>query len=394
MAERLSNLGYLALSKETTKGTVATTPSVYVPLFDENIAPDFDLTVDQSAFGNKAKTYQVLPGRRSYTGDVTVVGEPNTAGHFANMLLTQGSSSGSGPYTYPFTLSGSTNPKSYTVDIAKGAVVHRYMGVEAESIKIGFKDNEMQLTCKLSALGSFIVREIASISTTSVTLTSTYSDFSTSPTTGLVASDLVSVMKADGSSQLDTTVASITNGLTVVLGASAAAYAAGDFLVLRPATAPSLTTVTPFLWSRSEFRFATTAASALSATHTALESGTEWEIMHSFNDNKGEWRSGSANPASLARTTGEVMFKAKQFFDTANNMNAFHKNAKNAVVCRHFSETGYELRLTVNNFKWKNVVPKFKVGELFYSEMEAVPQYDSSDGQMFDLKVISNLSTI
>lgn len=394
MAEQLSNLGYLALVKETTPGVVPSTPNIYTPLFDESIAFDTGLTEDLAAFGSKSKVYNVLPGRRSYTGDITVTAEPNTAAHLFNGLITQGTPSGSGPYTYPFTLSGLILPKTYTIDVAKGRVVHRYMGAQIESVGTLFKENEMQFKVKLSALSSFIVREIASIATTTITLTSTYSDFSATPTTGLVAGDLVSIISATGAvADLLTTVASIT-GTTVVLGASAAAFTTGDQIVIRAASAPSLATVTPFLWSRSEYRFGATAAAALTATHTPLEAGTEWTVTHSFNDVKGEWRSGSFNPASLARKTGEVGFKFKQFFDSPTNLNALHKNAKNSVVCRHFSESGYELRVTINNFKVKDVVPKFKVGDLFYSEMMAVSQYDTADGQMYGVTVINNLATV
>ena len=394
MAEQLSNLGYLALVKEATTGVVPSTPNIYTPLFDESIVFDTGLTEDLAAFGSKAKVYNVLPGRRSYEGEITVTAEPNTAAHLFNALLSQGTSTGSGPYTYPFVLSGSVLPRTYTIDVAKGRVVHRYIGAQISSIGTAFKENEMQLKLKVSALSSFIVREIASIATTTITLTSTFSDFSGTPTTGLIVGDLVSIISASGAiSDLQTTVASITS-TTVVLGASAAAFAAGDQIVIRAASAPSLATVTPFLWSRSEYRFGITAAAAFSNTHTPLESGTEWTVTHSFNDAKGEWRSGSFNPASLARKTGEIALKFKKFFDSSNDLNNLHKNAKNSVVCRHFSETGYELRVTINNFKVKDVVPKFKVGELFYSEMMAVPQYDTTDGQMYDVKVINNLATV
>jgi hypothetical protein len=339
-------------------------------------------------------TYQVLPGRRSFDGDLTIVAEPNTAAHITNMLLTEGTPTGSGPYTYPFTLSA-TNPKSYTIDIAKGPNVFRYFGVQASQLGIAFKEDEMQFKVKISALGSFISRDISAIATTLVTLTSTYSDYSATPTAGLVVGDSVKIVSATNAvAPLVTTISSLT-GTTVTLAASAAAFSAGDLIYIAPASAPSLSTVTPFLWARSEFRFGATASAALTATHTPLESSSEWTIMHQFHDTKGEWRSGSFNPASLARKLGGYTFKAKQYYDApSSNLSNFEKNGKVACVIRHFSETGYEFRVTLNNFKWKTIVPTFKVDDLLYAEQEAVGQYDSSDGQMFDIKVINNLSSI
>jgi hypothetical protein len=148
-------------------------------------------------------------------------------------------------------LSPTTNPKSYTVDIQKGQVVCRYWGVEAESIEPSFDKNKMHLNVTVSGLGSFVVREIATVNTTTITLKTDY-DFA--PTKGLVATDTVRLMSADGATTLDTTVSSVdADGITLILGASAASFSAGDFIFLRAAT-PSYSVLPCFEWGRTEFR--------------------------------------------------------------------------------------------------------------------------------------------
>lgn len=387
MAERLSNIGYFAMKKESTKGT-AVTPNTYVPLYEESIFNNLNLNLDTPILGNKVATYQALMGQRDHKGEVTVIAEPNTAARFFDMLLTKGSTTGANPYTHPFTLDNSTNPNAYTVDIQRGQIVFRFIGAEASQIGIDFDDNKMLFKVAISALKSFSIREIASVSTNTLTLTTNYDP---SPTDGLVTSDLVRIFKADGS-VVDTTVSSIGSGTQVTVG-SASGVAGGDFVALRAAT-PSSTTVTPFLWARSEFRFGSTASGALSATQTRVEQGSAWTVKHMFEDEAGAKRSGAFDPAALVRTLGDVEFNTKIFFDTPDEFNRFLSLTKRACVVRHFSETGYELRLTMNNLKVKENNPPVKSGEIVYQEITYVPTYDTSDGQAFSATVINAISSI
>src|SRR5689334_6035648 len=134
MAERLSDLGYLAIAKETTKGTPAAVPTIYVPLYNESMKINQNNVVDTPILAQKYTKYHVLPGMRDYQGNVEIMAEPNTAAFFFDMLLNKTGTTGANPYTHSFALNA-TNPNSYTVDIARGNVVFRYMGVEASEIK-------------------------------------------------------------------------------------------------------------------------------------------------------------------------------------------------------------------------------------------------------------------
>src|SRR6266496_3220331 len=215
--ERLGNLGYLLMGKETTKGT-AVIPSTAIPIYKESFNTMLNHDEDNPIVGLNVMPYNMYMGLRDHEGSFTALGDPNVAQYLFDMLLTQGTVTGANPYTHPYTVGSSA--KSYTIDILKGQVVHRYFGVEAEEMDVAFNKNKMELTPKVSALGSFIVREIATVSTTTITLTTAYDP---APNKGLVATDLVRIMKADGSSSLDTTVSTVNaDGITVVLGASAA----------------------------------------------------------------------------------------------------------------------------------------------------------------------------
>jgi hypothetical protein len=211
----------------------------------------------------------------------------------------------------------------------------------------------------------------------------------------LVVGDLVRVYKSATGATLDTTIASVNaDGVTVTLGASAAAFAAGDMLYLRPATV-SFNSLSPFLWSNLEFRFGSTAAAALSATQTQLDDGSTFEIMHNFVNDEGEKRSGSFDPASLVRALGAASLSVKKFFDTPEDVQIYNGLSKRAVVIRMFAGLTrlYECRITMNNIKTPNPVASIKNGgEINYSEFDYIPQYDPTDGQALDIKVINGLA--
>jgi hypothetical protein len=319
--------------------------------------------------------------------------EPNTAGHLLNMLLTKGTTTGAGPYTHPFTLSASADPKSYTVDILKGQVVARFIGVEIGELSNDYDKNKMTFKVKFSALKSFITREVSSVTGSGPYTVTLKTNYDPNPTDGLVVGDVIRVFLAGGTT-IDCAVATIPNGQTFTTSTNVSTAADGDTIALRAAT-PSLALKTPFMWATTEYRFGANATAALSATQTRIEQGSKYTIMHKFEDENGAQRSGSFDPAALVRTIGDIELDVKKFFDTPEEMNRFLTNTQRSLVIRHYSEgSTYELRITINAFKFKSNPVKSKFGDVLYAEGKLIPDYNTSDAQAFDIKVINNLSTI
>ena len=393
MPERNASLGYVAIKKETTAGT-AVTPNVYVPYYKQSMTTAFNIVEDEPIVGSKWARYQNLRGHRTHTGSITIMAEANSIGYFMDMLCTKTATSGSNPYTHTFKDSTSTQPNSYTMDISFGSQVVRFIGVQASKVTFGFEGDLMTATFDLSALKALYGREILTISTTTINLTN--DTYTASSSDGFVASDLISVVDDAGvTASLSTTVASITDGDTIVAGASAAAFAAGDMVVLRPAT-PSYTLLEPFLWNRTQFKFGATAAAAASATQTRLDAGTEFSIMHEFEDAGGTNRSGDFDPASLPRTTYDVNFKIKKFFDDVTDVKYWNSLTKRAVYITSVSGSTnqYELRLTINNMQPRTMDNPTESKATIFWETDYAPRYDTTDSQAFDLKVINTVSTI
>lgn len=400
MSERLGNLGYFGLVKETVKGTPLV-PTDFVPIYNESLDTDGGFIDQQPIFGNKNKTFNTVPGQRTHKGEVTILAEPNVTAKLIDSLLTKASTTGAGPYVHTFGLSAATDPNSYTIDVSTGNVVKRFWGVQASKISPAWNKNELQLKVGLSALGSFRSRDIATVATTTLTLADPKGIYNGAPNKGLVVGDLVRIYKSSTGATLDTTIATVNvDGITVTLAASAAAFAAGDTIALRPAT-PSMTLLDSFLWSRTEFRFAATAAAALTAPQTRVESGSEFELMHDFNDDGGEARSGNFDPATLIRKTGDANLKVKKYFDTTEDLANFQNLTKTACVIRHWSGTQvagvgqYELRIVFNNLKTDGkITPSLKADDIEYSEIDYHINYDTSDAASWSVVVINNLATI
>ena len=390
MPTRLANLGYLAIKKQSSKDT-GVIPDKYVPLYSESFNTMVNLDADSPIAGNKAKTFQHIQGVRHHMGEVQVLAEPNTAGYFFDMFLKKGSTTGSNPYTHPFTLDPATDPNAYTVDICKGQVVYRFIGVECYEIGHEYDENKMLLNLSLAARKSFIAREVASLASDTITFKTNYDP---TPTAGIVAGDLMRLHLAAGTT-VDLTVLSVDSATAITFTTTPTGAADGDTVTLRPAT-PSFSLVTPFLWSKTQFRFGANATAALSATHTPLQSGSAWTLQHELEENEGAKRSGSFDPVELVRAQGDGELKIKIRFDDPHDMNKFLSVQKRACVIRHFSGTGdiHELRVTLNNLKFEENPVELNTGEIVYAEGALKPEYDSSDAQLFDVKVINAVATI
>lgn len=397
---RLSNIGYMMLSKETAPG-VAVAPAIAIPLYDESLNTDGGFQDLEPAFGTKFATYQTLPGTRSHKGSVTCLFEANTAAHLFNGLLTIGSSSNAGGvYTYPYTLGSTTG--SYTIDISMGGnIVKRFIGAQFSEISPSWNKNEAQAKVSISALGSLEAREITSMSGSGpfvITLNDPNGVFDGNPTRGFVTGDLIRFYKVSSATSVaDCAITAITNTtITCTLSTgSMTGIGSGDAVHLRPAT-PSFNNVQPFMWDKTRFCFGATATAALAASHTPVESGSTWTIKHNFADDNGADRSGSFDPASLDRTIGDIDLTIKKLFDTPEDVVAFKNMNKSACVVRMFAgpTNQYELRITYNALIMDTPVGNLKSGDLIYATEKYHTNMNFTDSQAFDVKVLNALTTV
>ena len=394
--ERNSNLGYLAVGKQSAKGT-AVTPAVYLPIYDADITTNPNFQKQNPIIGTKFANRSTLRGLREHNGSITVEGEPTTVGYIVDMFAKKGSTTGSDPYTHPFTLSKTADPNYYTLDISYVSHVKRYIGAGVSKIEESWEDNELRLKCDISCLKVWDGREVASVTGSGPYTITFKTEYDPSPTTGLVVGDTIQLFDVSVGSYIDCIVDTIENATDITVSENVSAGTAGDFVTLKPATSPSYSNKPTFEWANTEYRFGATAAAALSAAHTGLEQDTSLVLSHPFEDDAGSHRSGSHDPVSLPRMQGDYEFKTKKYFDTPEDLQYYSSMDKRACVVRHFAYSGaltYELRITLNNLTQANPEPKMKSEEILYSEIEFTGNYDTSDAQGMDIKVLNGTSSI
>lgn len=391
--ERNASLGYIAVIKQASKLVVAGVPNIYLPIYQADINTNANFQSQNPIIGNKFARRSTLRGQREHTGSILVEGEPNTCKIMANMFMSKGSESTSGSMiTTPFTLSKTVDPIYYTADISYVTHVVRYVGMACSEIKEDWQDNELRLNCKVSALKVWDGREVDSVALQVITFKT---DYDPSPTTGLFTGDTLQIYRAATDTYINCVVSAVTNATQITVTGTLTGAVGGDMVTIKPASAPSYAVLPTFTFANTEFRFAVDAATALTAVHTPLEQDSSVTLMHPFNDEKGEKRSGSYDPASLVRMLGDYEFTAKKYFDTPIDMLQYSNMAKRACVVRHFSYSGvntYEMRLTFNNMTQDNPRPSLKSDEVLYSEIKNTGNYDATDVAGMGLTVIAGIS--
>lgn len=398
MAERLYNDGYLGLIQEVTPG-VALTPTDFGQVYNFKVKTMRNFNKLAPAAGNSYGVQQVTAGLRDHTGTLEALFEPNTAEKLVAMMLTQSSRTGSGPYTGVYALS-SNNPAgySYTIEVSDGYSAQRYFGCQVEGLSLSLNENEWRITPKISAVGSFQGREVSSYTSGSPNVIVLKTDYDPSPTTGLVAGDIIQYVKASGA-VTNLVVSVVTNGTTISTTPNTTTItgaAAGDMIRLRALT-PSFTMLPPVLWSNTQFCFGATASAALSAAQTRVDTGSTWTVEYPFKDSKGEHRSGDQDPATLLRKPAEATLTIKKYFDGPLDVQAFNNISKSACVIRHYVYSGgttYEFRVTLNHLVTDDPTPEFTAGEINYSNIKYICQQDSSDNQAFAITILNSNATL
>jgi hypothetical protein len=260
-----------------------------------------------------------------------------------------------------------------------------------------FEDNVMKLNLNVSALGQFSIAPITSASTTAVVLATDYDD---APNKGVVAGDTLVFVKVTGGTS-DTyeekAISAVNvNGTGVTVSALSGTYTTGDYCYIKKQTL-SPTLGEPFKWSNTKFYFGDTAAAALAGSETKVEKGSIAEIIHDFEDDGGAKRSGSLDPAALVRKAVDVDVKIKKTFDDYKDFERFISVRKRALVIRSFGTVisgsdKNELRITINNIKMKEAPNPLRTGEIIYLDAAFSPQYDTSDSQGLDIKLINDVA--
>lgn len=393
MPTRPSNLGYVAARRESTKGTPAGAPNVFLKAYSESLSVIEEKISDNPLSGNNFMRQQVIPNYRSYMGELQVQANVATALYLFDMLMVHTGTAGSGTYTHTFQfMNGLTalNPKSYTLDISYGNVVERFAGVELRELAAEYDEAKLLYNLQVTALNAFQVCEIDDVAAAVVTLkTNVYDD----PTALLVAGDLVRLYDVSAGTSQDFTIDSI-DGLEVTLSGSPSGIADGDLFYLRP-QAVTLVDPSPLLWPRTQYFFGTDVADALGNDQTRIDEGS-YTLSYALQTDEGERRSGSYAIAELVRTLADASATIRRFFDDPQELHQFLTNATRTMVIRHLSadNTAHYIEIEFHKTRLNNYPTELNSGDPIYSENEILAEFDEVVGHAITVKVVNAVASL
>lgn len=398
--ESIGNTGYIAFGPEAVIGTPVI-PADMGFLDTETMATNYNLEDQTPISGQLMDTYQVLPGLRSHTGDITIVAEPNTATYLSDMFLSRGSVTSS--YTFTVTSANATIGATYT----NNSVTFTVVATIAAATTLLMTSSGAPLTSgtltKATGTGDATITFSAAVNTTnswpftlavpgkSYTIDIPVGQGLVKRFWGCMAETLApswsknqlmlkASLSALGSFQgrmitsvagsgpytvtLDTTYTQNPT-LGLVTGDLIAFYDSSNAIVNAAVTAVTNATqfttstnvsafvsgdfvylrqqtltpnvLTPFLWSNTSFCPGATAAAALTATPVRVEQGSVWNLSWPFESKDGSQRSGNADPASLIRLTAQPTLDIKKFFGSPQDVENYNQLNKTAWQIRHYA---------------------------------------------------------
>lgn len=398
-ATYLSDNSYLAIGEESVAGT-AVIPSNFVPLISENIKTIVNHTADRRMKGVSWKTTGVLRGNRTHEGDIVVLGDPDTLGHFLNMVFNKASDSGSTPtYTHTFNVG---SPSSYTFDIKKGAYVQRFFGVYVEKLKIDFQDGQMQLTVSISAMGQFSTATLGVALTGAGMTAATFDDeYDIAPARGLVAADVLAVgLTAGGFTNVTLlTVTAAQSGVT--FASTSLTSAVGVPLYLVPQTPSFATLSDPFYFGNLFAGFGAATAAAATAAGARSTATAIYDLTITFTNNLFKANGSSRfDPVQIMVGTQEAQIQLKQLFQTVAQKQDWQDRVKQALTLVFYGKmtdtamtAPEKLTLTFNNIKLIDHANEIKVGEFIMDDESFEVLYDTSDSQAVQAILINKTAS-
>ena len=395
---RLRNLDYTAIKVQTDKNT-AVIPDTYIQDSTLDMKPSgVNGGEDTRTAGNKAARQKLLRGLRTYEGTWNLFAEPNTTYYLLNMLYAAGTTTGVGPYTTVFDVTSTTEPKAYTMDVAKNGKVERFIGVEAKGLSDAYEegDNTAHWETELVAHNHFSSALISATpigaGPSTVILKTT---FDPSPTAGLVVGDTMTARNVSADTYTSLTIASIVDATSFTTTENATSLSEDDELYIAPQTGITFATEqTAFEWGTHTLKLAATIAALGAASNICAEQDTTLKLIHGIENDTGNTCMGNLHPTQMRRmmSDAEVSVKRRKGDDENLDIQYLHRVAQ-SIQYNWTSESIYSLVVTGNSVQIEeNEVPA-NSGELYYNTSTYKPGWDSVTSKNLGVTLVNNLDT-
>ena len=379
----------LGIKVEATAGT-AVKPDTFIPLVSESIKNVFNYSPDRRMKGLNWKSDDLLVGPRKHEGDLVILADPDNLGHFLNMVMTKGTTTGGATgYTHPFTVG---NSKSYTIEIVKGPYAQRYVGVKGDQLKIDFTDEKMQATLSIKAMGQFSTGKLQAALSGSVTSLKLAKDTDNAPNYGLVTGDVICVQLDSGSYQ-DITLTSVNaDGETVGFGSLSITAAAGNMIYLKAQTPSYANLSNPFYQGETLVGIAATSALADTAASAKTTATPIYDFSLVIKTNLYDApATGSRSPIQLLAQTKEAQLTLSRVLENVGQQVAWTNLVKEALTSISYGatitggSTKEQLTVKLHKIKLTNNEEPIEAGSIIFDKQTFEALYDTSDAYAIEV---------
>jgi hypothetical protein len=382
---------YLAVKPQVAAATPII-PTNFIPLISENIRLNPNFTADRRMKGLSWESDELLKGPKQWEGELEIYADPDSFGHFLNMSLLKGTTTGDAAngYTHPFTVG---DGDYYSLDIPRGIYAERLWGVRGNNLKISFEDNKMKATIGIKAMGKFYTASLA-VALTGVGMTSAVfsTDSGLRPADGLCVGDHILI------GAVDLAILTVNaNGTTVTFASTTVTAAIGDPVHLKAQT-PSFTNLQePFYFGETLVGMAATTAAADTAAGSRATATACYEIGFEIdNDLLASPASGYGGPAALLNQVRSASLELSRLFVDPTQYQKWIENVKQAVTIistgRYIKTdltTSELLTIKMNKTKLMTHEEPLEVGNYIYDKQKFKVLYDSGDGAALTITLVN-----
>lgn len=386
----LSENSYLAVKPESTAGT-AVIPTNFVPLVNESIRAIVNHTADKRIKGVSWNSNDLLRGSRSQEGEVVILADPDNLGHFLNMFMLKGTTTGDATdgYTHPFTVG---DCDSYSFEISRGAFAQRFFGVKVNELRLEFADGNLQVRADIKAVGQFSVAKLG-VALTGAGMTSMTLDdeYDLEPTRGLVVGDTL-VIGTD-----EVIITAITDTKTVEFASADLTYSIGEPVYLKSQTVTLPSLQDPFYFGNTLVGVGADETEATTNAGSRSTATPVHDLSVILRNNILEIpRSGRVDPIELKTRSKQGQIQMKQLLESEDNYADFLARTKQAITIiikgkyiKSDFTTNEQLTLKFHNVKLTENSNKLEVGEYIVDDQNFEVLYDNTDGKAMTADLIN-----
>lgn len=391
MSNYLSEKSYLAVKPQVAAATPIT-PSIFIPLLSESIRLNPNFVANRAMKGLSWKSDELLKGSRQIEGDLEIWADPDSLGHFINMMYVKTSTAGDAAsgYTHVF---DPGEGKSYSIDIARGIYAQRIYGARGDKLKIGFEDNKMKATLSIKALGQFYSASLAvALTGAGMTTAVLKTDYDLRPTDGLVAGDIVII------GGVELTILTVNaNGTTITFASTAVTAGVGDAVFLKAQT-PSFTDLQePFYNGNTLVGIGADSAAADTAAATRATAIPCYELGLELDNNLLDApASGFTGPAVILNQVKSGTIDLTRLFTDPTQFQKWVENVKQAMTVittgRYIKtdlSTSEKLTIKMNKTKLITNEEPLEIGQYIMDNQKFEMLYDTTDGDALTITLIN-----